>query len=121
MAQKLPKNKIAVLQKKLENDKESLLLQIGDLKREDPFMDPDHATDNAAIDTDVREQIGHDTIEAEIKDLLKRVKDIDHALAKIKKGDYGFCERCHMPIPEARLQLIPEAKYDIDCEKQLVR
>lgn len=121
MDQKLTKSFTKEQQKKLEGEKENLLSQINELKRDDPFSDPEHASDNAAIDTDVREQIGHDTIEAEIKDLQKRVRDIDLALAKITKGEYGFCERCHMQIPLPRLSLIPEARYCIDCEKQLVR
>ncbi len=89
------------------------------MKKNDPFADPDHASDNAAVDTDVREQVGHDTIEAEIKDLDKRLSDIDIALKKIYKNAYGTCERCRAPIPQARLQLIPEARFCIDCEKKL--
>lgn len=104
---------------KLQKEKEKSLLQIEELKKDDPFQDPDHASDNAAVDTDVREQVGHDTIEAEIKDLERKVEDIDIALRKIAKGNYGICERCKKPIPQARLKLIPEAAYDIDCEKKL--
>lgn len=89
------------------------------MKKDDPFADPDHASDNAAVDTDVREQTGHDTIEAEIKDLEKRLFDIDNALKKIYKTGYGICEKCKKPIPKARLNLIPEAQYCIDCERKL--
>ncbi|MBI4009127.1 TraR/DksA C4-type zinc finger protein [Candidatus Roizmanbacteria bacterium] len=90
-----------------------------ELKKNDPFSDPDHATDNAAVDTDVREQVGHDTIEAEVKDLQKRLIDIEHAVQKISKGKYGLCERCGKPIPVPRLKILPEARYDIDCEQKL--
>jgi len=93
--------------------------QIEDLKKSDPFADPEHASDNAAVDTDVREQVGHDTIEAEIKDMQKRVGEIDNALKKINKNQYGYCERCKKIVPEARLKLIPEASFCIDCEKRL--
>lgn len=100
-------------------EKEKSLRQIEELKKDDPFTDPEHASDNAAVDTDVREQIGHDTIEAEIKDLERRVREIDVALRKISKNQYGICDRCGKSIPQARLRLIPEAGYDIDCEKKL--
>ena len=96
-----------------------MLTQIDELKKSDPFADPDHASDNAAIDTDVREQVGHDTIEAEIKDLEKRLNDIDIALKKIYKNTYGHCERCQASIAQARLELIPEARFCISCEKKL--
>lgn len=119
MDKKLAKKFVLEQKAKLEIERRKNLLQIEELKKDDPFSDPDHASDNAAVDTDVREQVGHDTIEAEIRDLERRVMDIDIALKKIYKNRYGFCERCKKPIPLARLKLIPEAAYDIDCEKKL--
>lgn len=103
----------------MEEDKKKILIHIEELKKNDPFSDPDHATDNAAVDTDVREQVGHETIEAQIKDLQRRILDIDFALKKISKGTYGICEKCSEPIPLPRLELISEARYCIVCEKQL--
>lgn len=103
----------------MEKEKEKSLKEIEELKLEDPFADPDHASDNAAVDTDVREQMGHETIEAQIKDLERKVEDIDVALKKIAKGKYGYCDRCGKLIPQARLELVPEATYCIDCEKKL--
>lgn len=103
----------------MEVERRKLLNQIEALKKDDPFLDPDHASDNAAVDTDVREQVGHDTIEAQIKDLEKRLIDIDATLKKIYKGSYGVCDKCKKAIPKARLNLIPEAQYCIDCERKL--
>ncbi len=85
------------------------------LKGDDPFSDPDHASDNAAVDTDVREQLGHDTIEAEIKSLNKKLDDIVVSLKKIDDGEYGYCEKCHGQIPQARLELVPEAHFCVTC------
>lgn len=104
---------------KLLKERQKNLVQIEELKRDDPFSDPDHASDNAAVDTDVREQVGHDTIEAQINDLEKRIAQIDVALRKIVKNQYGKCEKCGNPIPQARLRLIPEAAFCIACEKKL--
>lgn len=103
----------------LEKEREKVKKQIEELKKDDPFADPDHASDNAAVDTDVREQVGHETIEAQIKDLQKRETDIKIALNKLSKNTYGICERCQQPIPLARLRLVPEAHYCIECEKKL--
>ncbi len=104
---------------KLLEEKQRSLMQIEELRKDDPFSDPDHASDNAAVDTDVREQVGHDTIEAQIKDSEKRVVQIDIALKKISKNQYGKCESCGIAIPQARLELIPEAANCLDCEKRL--
>jgi len=119
MVKKPSKKFISQQKQKLEEEKIKLLKQIEELKKSDPFADPDHASDNAAVDTDVREQVGHETIEAQIKDLEKRVTEINLALNRIGKGKYGFCERCNKLILLARIKLIPEAKYCIDCEKRL--
>ncbi len=106
---------------RLEKDKEKILHQIGELKKDDPFADPDHAIDNAAIDTDVREQVGHDTIQAQIKDLQRKLHDIELAFEKMTKGRYGHCEKCGVQIPVARINLIPEARFCIECEQKLYK
>ncbi|MDO8609493.1 MAG: TraR/DksA family transcriptional regulator [bacterium] len=104
---------------RLEKERRKTIEQIEELKLDDPFLNPDHANDNAAVDTDVREQVGHDTIEAQIKDLERRLGEIDAALKRINKNTYGICDKCFKAIPQARLDLIPEAQYCIDCEKKL--
>ncbi|NTU46395.1 hypothetical protein HGA88_02105 [Candidatus Roizmanbacteria bacterium] len=106
-------------EKKLQDEKKDLLKQIAELQKGDPFLNPDYAYDNAAVDTDVREQLSHQTIEAQIKDLQKRIQDIDMAMLKITKGRYGYCEKCNKQIPAARLALIPESRYCVDCENKL--
>lgn len=119
MGKKFSKQFVQEQKKRLELERRKDLNQIEEFKKSDPFADPDHSSDNAAVDTDVREQTGHDTIEAEIKDMQKRVEEIDNALKKIYKNQYGYCERCKKLIIEARLKLIPEASFCIDCEKRL--
>ncbi|PIY69294.1 hypothetical protein COY90_01390 [Candidatus Roizmanbacteria bacterium CG_4_10_14_0_8_um_filter_39_9] len=117
MSKTLTKSFIEKQKKLLENQKLQILEQVAHLKVEDPFADPDHASDNAAIDTDVREQVGHETVEAEINDLQKRLKDIELSLQKVHKGRYGSCEKCGQTIPAVRLELVPEARFCIACEK----
>ncbi|MCX7956217.1 MAG: TraR/DksA C4-type zinc finger protein [Patescibacteria group bacterium] len=119
MDKKFSKKFIEEQKQRLIKDRQKSLSQIEILKTEDPFSDPEHASDNAAIDTDVREQMGHEAIEAQIKDLQKKINDIDNVLKKIQKNQYGLCERCKKNIPQARLKLIPEALYCVECEKTL--
>jgi len=47
--------------------------------------------------------------------LETRLKDIDLALEKIKKGKYGKCEKCKKEIPEERLKIYPEARFCLKC------
>lgn len=119
MLKKLAETFIHSQKKRLEGELKKIQLQIEELKKDDPFADPDHASDNAAVDTDVREQVGHETIEAQIKDLQLKVNDIKAGLARIDKGSYGRCEKCGKLIPKARLELIPEARYCVECERKL--
>jgi len=44
------------------------------------------------------------------------VADIDQALLRIDEGSYGVCARCGKEIPERRLDAIPTARYDAECQ-----
>ncbi len=45
-----------------------------------------------------------------------RLRDINEALEKIKKGKYGKCEQCGKNIPQERLRVSPEAKKCMKCQ-----
>lgn len=105
----------------LEQEKKDAETRIADLRKADPFSDPDYSNDNAAVDTDVREQENHQRITAEIETLEKRIQDIAEAMEQTKKGSYGVCKRCNQDIPEKRLELIPESVYCVSCESSLTK
>ena len=44
------------------------------------------------------------------------VADIDQALLRIEEGSYGTCIRCGRPIDERRLDAMPTARYDAECQ-----
>jgi DnaK suppressor protein len=44
------------------------------------------------------------------------IADIDQALLRIEEGSYGVCARCGKEIPERRLDVLPTARYDADCQ-----
>ena len=121
MGNKLSKNLVKELKEKLLRDEKMLAEKIERIKKEDPFLDPEHVNDNAAVDTDVREQMEHETIEAQILSMQKRLERVEIALKKVMKDSYGKCESCAFDIKVERLQLMPEARYCIDCEKRLVK
>jgi len=45
------------------------------------------------------------------------LREVDEALARIDKNEYGRCVSCHEPIPKARLKVKPHAKYCIECKR----
>lgn len=102
----------------MEKEKKSIQDQILELQQDDPFSDPEHLSDNAAVDTDVREQVGHANIEAQIKDLQKHLITIDIAIDKISKNRYGFCQHCNLQIPIDRLEIVPDAVSCMKCKNK---
>src|ERR1041385_2109899 len=45
--------------------------------------------------------------------------EIDQALKRIDLGTYGKCEMSGKPIPKARLEAIPFARFTVECQSQL--
>jgi DnaK suppressor protein len=45
--------------------------------------------------------------------------EIDQALKRIEIGTYGICEMSGKPIPHARLEAIPFARFTVQCQAQL--
>lgn len=116
MQRKISENLKKELELKLKDKKERLTKIIDNLKQSDPFADPDHAIDNAATDTDAREEIGHEDVAAKIELLERNLKEINHALRKVKNGKYGICEKCGQEVSPERLKLVPEARYCLRCK-----
>lgn len=47
--------------------------------------------------------------------------DIEAALRKIEKGDFGLCESCHKSISAPRLKAMPWARNCIACQSRSER
>lgn len=45
----------------------------------------------------------------------KLLQQVNDALQRIEDGTYGYCAICGKPIPEARLEAIPEAELCLSC------
>ena len=77
--------------------------------------------DNASFDTDVREQMGHDTVEAEIKSLKRKLRLVDKALRKWKTEAMEPMKKADCLYLSERLSIVPEAQYTVEVEKKLVK
>lgn len=49
------------------------------------------------------------------------IYEIDEALKRIERGSYGTCELTGKPIPKARLDAIPWARFTVEAQGQLER
>jgi DnaK suppressor protein len=67
--------------------------------------------------------IGSDNYEQEftlglIETEQATLTEIDEALERIEKRQFGKCVACGGPIPKARLRAKPHAKYCIECKRR---
>jgi len=71
------------------------------------------------------ERAANDTLSVPLADLseqdYRELLRIDKALLKIAENTYGFCESCGRPISPARLGLLPEAEWCVECATRLER
>ena len=51
----------------------------------------------------------------------KLLGEIEHALDKIRMGEYGYCEGTGEPIPKRRLEVRPWCRHSVKYKEQLER
>ena len=79
--------------------------------------DQDHSVDNMAdFGTDNYEQ---DFTLGLMENVEAVVQEIDEALDRIGKGEYGICAGCSCQIPKARLKAIPYAQFCVNCQSEM--
>jgi RNA polymerase-binding transcription factor DksA len=89
-----------------------------DMAEEDPFKDVRRINDNASPDTDIAEQIGHERVQALEGQINRKLIQLKKALAMVKIGKYGVCEKCGKMIDTERLMIMPETTICVNCEKK---
>lgn len=114
---KFPKKILAPIARYFEAEKKKTKKGLSAVEKEDPFADTDRLIDNAALDTEAKEQFGHLRAESLKRELLGRLKKIEQSIFRIKRGKYGFCEKCGQMIDTDRLGANPAATLCLRCEK----
>jgi DnaK suppressor protein len=51
-----------------------------------------------------------------VKRLNMQLAEVQHSLQKISDGTYGICDDCGQPIPEDRLEALPQASHCLACK-----
>lgn len=49
----------------------------------------------------------------------RKVRDIDAALERVAKGQYGVCLRCEEKIEPRRMEVRPFSRFCIDCKTEI--
>ncbi|MDD5145450.1 MAG: TraR/DksA C4-type zinc finger protein [Candidatus Pacebacteria bacterium] len=115
------------LQKKLEKEKAGLEEQLKKFATKDEKLSGDWDTKYPRLDGNESGsgslEIAADEVEQygsllPVEHSLEiRLKNVNLALEKIKKGNYGICEKCKKEIPSDRLKVSPESRFCIKCGK----
>jgi RNA polymerase-binding transcription factor DksA len=116
---------IQELREKLKEDKEGIERQLETIAKKDPNLENDWDSKfpkiqgefgGAALET------GADEVEAygnrlPVEYALElKLRDINIALEKIEKGEYGKCEKCGKDIDEKRIAVYPAARICMNCQ-----
>ena len=117
---KLPKEVLLKLQKALLKKRARLMGNVEKLE-EESFMNSqkDFSGDISGYKTHIAD-IGSDATGMELmlglaSNQQKLLQQVNDALERIEKGTYGLCLECGKPIPQARLEAIPEAELCLNC------
>jgi len=77
--------------------------------RADANVDDEHDPEGATIAFE-RAQL-----QALADQVARRVAEVDEAMGRLARGDYGRCERCGRPVPTQRLVARPTARTCVGC------
>ncbi len=117
----MTKKLLQELKEKLEKEKEDLEKELKSFAKKDVKSKGDWDTrypkfNGGGLEEEADEVQEYEKLLSVEYSLELRLKDVDSALEKIKKGKYGKCEKCDKKISIERLNVCPEAKRCIKCK-----
>ncbi|MGC9610754.1 MAG: TraR/DksA C4-type zinc finger protein [Minisyncoccia bacterium] len=106
------KEELKKIEEGLKLEKAKIEKEVLKLKESLDFGDD---TDHYEEETDEAEEMGNYLGVKKTQDA--RLKQIEKALAKIKDGTYGVCEKCGKPIEKKILGIDPESLLCKNCKR----
>ena len=110
---RIPRKLFNALEKQLASQRNELRRRI-DRHRMDVVLDREPDDETAAA----VENVSRDMLAATLERERRTLKEIESALARMEKGEYGTCDRCGVAIPKARLDALPWARLCIHCAER---
>jgi DnaK suppressor protein len=105
-----PQKMLNVLEKELASQRDELQMRI-ERHRLDVVMDRELDDEVAAA----VENVSRDMLAATLERERRTLGEIESALLRMKKGEYGTCDNCGVSIPKARLDALPWARLCVHC------
>ena len=113
------------LKEKLEKEKSKVVEELKKFAKKDEKLKGDWDTKypkwdgeagSSSLETMANEVEEYESLLPIEQTLELKLRDINLALEKIKKGKYGICEKCGKEIDIERLKTIPEARFCLKCK-----
>ena len=106
----------SIIEKKLSEAREDLLILKGSLSHKD-----DHGTDDTGRSFNMMEDGAETLMREENAQLASRtekfITNLEHALVRINNKTYGVCRKTGKLISKERLKLVPHATLSIEAKK----
>lgn len=121
----MEKELIAQFKKALEKEKKSIKKELKSFAKKDIKIKGDYDTRfpdfglHQSQDEAAQEIVSYESALPVEYTLELKLRDIEIALEKIKKGKYGICEKCKKPIDIERLKTKPESKFCLSCKAKI--
>ncbi len=108
------------IKKKLQENKKSLEEMLEKFAKEDSKPEGDWdtvfpRTEGSNMEEKADEVEEYSSLLPVEHALEVKLKNINEALEKIEKGEYGKCEKCGKEISYEKLSIVPETKSCRDC------
>lgn len=114
----LTKTQFKELKKTLEQKRDELRRSIAQRLDRDTEIDPSEIIEE--LDQATAGQ--HQDVQLRILDKeVKLLRQVERALAKFERGEYGLCEGTLEPIGYARLKARPWARYSVTYKEEMER
>ena len=118
----LSKKDLKYFEDKLLEERKKLSGQLGYLEKTMTQTQRDAGGDLSAYSFHMAD-MGTDAMEREKAFMFASAEgrilmEIDDALRRLYKGDYGLCEICGNPIARARLEAMPYARLCVSCKEK---
>jgi len=118
----LTKKDLKRFEERLLEERKKLMGQLGYLEKTMNQTQRDSSGDLSAYSFHMAD-MGTDAMEREKAFLFassegRALYDVDEALRRLYKGEYGTCESCAKPIAPQRLEVVPHARLCISCKEK---
>lgn len=118
MANLLTPRMLVELRTVLEQEQKRLRASLGSLGEAERAFAESQGEESAAGGSlaDVASDATEQTLELSLERTEReRLREVEAALRRMDEGRYGRCERCGLPIPIERLQVMPWTRYCLAC------